>query len=154
MDMDPPAGVHVDAVSVLGIVGIVDIHIPDCQIFTEIGMEVPGCRVLQMHALYQDFSAVPEAYHDRSVEVIEGGRLFKILLLAFSISGEDLSLIPSIINRPGRTQTPTSLLSITWPERPRSSCHWRSVIFHCLTGRQRWPFPLMVPRPVIAIFSA
>ena len=90
MDMDEAAGLHVQSVAVLGVVGILDRHIADGQVLTEIRVHVPCGGVLQAHSLDQNIAAVPQTDHNGPVEIVVRRGGCQRALEGGVVTGEDL----------------------------------------------------------------
>ena len=109
MDMDIPAGFHIDAVAVLRICGIYDPDAAHSQVLAEIGVHIPGRRVLQSDVLDQNIAAVAQAHHHRPVEVVVGRGCCQSFFKGIIVSGIDLSRDRGIEHIPGGEPDPSFL---------------------------------------------
>ena len=74
MNMYIGAGFHINAVTVLGIIGIADLHMLHGKALAEIGMNIPCRRVHERYALQKHLFAMAQADHHRAVKIIIGCR--------------------------------------------------------------------------------
>ena len=74
MNMHISAGLHINAVTVLGIIRIADLYMLHRKVLAEIGVDIPCRRVHERYALQKHIFAMAQTDHHRAVKIVIGCR--------------------------------------------------------------------------------